>query len=324
VPSGLPHVGFPRGIGWSDASALLATSASMFLVILAQSAATSRAYAVKYKERFVENDDLLGLSAANLAAGLTSTFVVNGSPTKTEMVDEAKSRTQVAQLTTAVVVAIVLLFLTKPLQYLPNAVLSAVVFLIGLKLVDLLDMRAIWRLRRDEFWVAAVTAAVVVCVGVEQGIILAVVLSLILHVRRHYAPHDGVVTWDARGRFTLQPPRPGTLTEPGLVVYRFGVGVFYANAERLSDEVRALVDIPDPPRWFVLHADAIDDVDYTGGKTLEEVAGEVTGRGIVFAVADASPRLRRELDLFGVTERIGAGRYFDSLQAARDAFHKDL
>ena len=111
----------------------------MFLVILAQSAATSRAYAVKYQERFVENDDLVGLSAANLAAGFSGTFVVNGSPTKTEMVDEAKSHTQVAQLTTAVVVAIVLLFLTKPLQYLPNAVLAAVVFLIGLKLVEVAE-----------------------------------------------------------------------------------------------------------------------------------------------------------------------------------------
>ena len=92
-------------------------------MILAQSAATSRAYAVKYSERFDENTDLVGLGFANLAAGFSSTFVVNGSPTKTEMVDEAKSHTQVAQLTTAVVVAVVLLFLTKPLQYLPNAVL---------------------------------------------------------------------------------------------------------------------------------------------------------------------------------------------------------
>src|SRR5215471_8556637 len=88
VPSGLPHVGFPQGVGWQDASGLLATSVSLFLVILAQSAATSRAYAVKYGEQFVENDDLLGLSAANLTAGLTGTFVVNGSPTKTEMVDD--------------------------------------------------------------------------------------------------------------------------------------------------------------------------------------------------------------------------------------------
>src|SRR5262249_51458266 len=162
-------------------------------VILAQSAATSRAYAVKYRERVVENDDLLGLSAANLAAGFSGTFVVNGSPTKTEMVDEAGSHTQIAQLTTAAVVALVLLFLTKPLQYLPNAVLAAVVFLIGLKLVDLASMREIWRLRREEFAVAAATAVTVVCLGVEQGIVLAIVLSLVLHMRRHYAPHDLVL-----------------------------------------------------------------------------------------------------------------------------------
>src|SRR5438034_275504 len=170
-------IGFPKGVTWTEAVQLIAVSTSMFLVILAQSAATSRAYAVKYRERFVENDDLVGLSAANLAAGFSGTFVVNGSPTKTEMVDQAKSRTQVAQLTTAAVVAFVVLFLTKPLQYLPNAVLSAVVFLIGIKLIDITHMREILRLRKDEFWVAAVTAAVVVCIGVEQGIILAIVLS---------------------------------------------------------------------------------------------------------------------------------------------------
>ena len=98
VPSGLPSLGLPSGVGWNEVGPLLATCVSMFLVILAQSAATSRAYAVKYQERFVENNDLVGLSLANLAAGLSSTFVVNGSPTKTEMVDEAKSHTQVAQL----------------------------------------------------------------------------------------------------------------------------------------------------------------------------------------------------------------------------------
>jgi MFS superfamily sulfate permease-like transporter len=321
VPSGFPHIGLPDGIGWSDATGLLATAASMFLVILAQSAATSRAYAVKYQEKFVENDDLIGLSAANLVAGLSSTFVVNGSPTKTEMVDEAKSRSQVAQLTTAVVVALVLLFLTKPLQYLPNAVLSAVVFLIGLKLVDLANMREIWRLRRDEFWVAAVTAAVVVMMGVKQGIVLAIILSVILHVRRHYAPHNAVVAWDASGRLIMRRTTPGTVSEPGLVVYRFGVGIFYANANQLAEQALALVDVDDPPRWFVLHAIAIDDVDYSGGRTLAELADELAERKIVFAVADPSAQLRSELDRFGITARIGADHIFDSLDAARAAFH---
>jgi high affinity sulfate transporter 1 len=315
VPSGLPDIGLPSGVDWSDANGLLAVSASMFLVILAQSAATSRAYAVRYRERFVENDDLVGLGAANLVSGLSSSFVVNGSPTKTEMVDDARSRTQVAQLASAAVVVVVLLFLTEPLQYLPNAVLSAVVFVIGLKLVDIAGMREIWRLRRDEFWVAAATAAVVVGLGVEQGIVLAVALSLILHLRRHYVPSDRVVSWDADGRPRLSPPVPGTVSEPGLIIYRFAVGIFYANTERLMEEVVGLVDVPDPPRWFVLQADAIDDVDFTGGKVLAEMAEQLADRGIVFAVSGARPAVRRELERFGV-----AAQVYETLDAALAAF----
>ena len=321
VPSGLPSIGLPSGLTWHDVTGLLPVAVSMFLVILAQSAATSRAYAVKYNERFQENTDLIGLGLANITAGLSGTFAVNGSPTKTEMVDEAKSHTQVAQLTTAVVVAVVLLFLTRPLEYLPNAVLSSVVFLIGVKLIAIKGMRTIYGLTRDEFWVALLTAVVVIAVGVEQGIILAILLSLILHVQRHFTPHDAVVDWDDQGRFRLASPTPGAVTEPGLVIYRFGVGIFYANATRLSDEVMALVNVPNPPRWFVLCADAIDDIDYTGGQTLLELADHLEQRGIVFAVAEADDDIRRELDRFGLTARIGPDRYFTSLHDARDAFH---
>ncbi|BCJ46536.1 SulP family inorganic anion transporter [Actinoplanes ianthinogenes] len=322
VPSGLPHLGFPSGVTWSDVGGLLGVSVSMFVVIIAQSAATSRAYAVRYRERFSANTDLVGLSLANVAAGLSSSFVVNGSPTKTEMVDEAKSRTQVAQLTMAVTVAVVLLFLTKPLQYLPTAVLSAVVFLIGLKLIDIAGMRAIWRLRRDEFWIALVTAAVVVGVGVEQGIVLAIVLSVLLHVRRHYAPVDTVVSLNAEGRLRLVPAEPGAVTEPGLVIYRFGVGLFYANAARLMEEALALVDVDPRPRWFVLLADAVDDLDYTGGQTLAELAENLAGRNVVFGVVAVTDHLREQLDRFGVTERIGAERVFATAVEARAAFRR--
>ena len=321
VPGGLPSFGLPSGVTYQDALKLLPTAISIFLVVLAQSAATSRAYAVKYNERFVENTDLVGLGMANVAAGFTGTFVVNGSPTKTEMVDEAKSHTQVAQLTTAVVVAIVLLFLTKPLQYMPNAVLSAVVFLIGVKLIAIKGMREIYGLRRDEFWVALLTAVVVIGIGVEQGIILAIILSLIVHVRRHFTPHDAVVVWDDHGRFTLAKPTPGAVTEPGLVIYRFPVGIFYANVERLSEDVMGLVNVPDPPRWFVLFAEGIDDIDYTGAQTLLELADQLKQRGVVFAIAQARDDIRHELDRFGLTDKIGADHYYDNLQAARDAYH---
>lgn len=320
VPGGLPSIGLPSGLGWNDVVPLLGTAVSMFLVILAQSAATSRAYAVKYKDRFVENNDIVGLSLANVAAGLSSTFVVNGSPTKTEMADEAKSKTQVAMLAMAATVAIVLLFLTKPLEYMPNAVLAAVVFVIGVKLIDIPHMREIMRLRRDEFVIATVTAVVVVGIGVEQGIILAIVLSLLDHVRRHYQPHDSVITRDEQGKSVGVTAVPGARTEPGLVVYRFGVGLFYANTARFSEEALALVDVPDRPRWFVLLADAIDDVDFTGGKALVELAGELAERKVVFAIAEPQSAVLPELDRFGLTDAIGSDHVYATLDEAIAAF----
>ncbi|MBO9553347.1 SulP family inorganic anion transporter [Cellulomonas sp.] len=323
VPGGFPPLGLPSGVGWDEARALFPVCGSMLLVILAQSAATSRAYAVRYRERFDENTDLVGLGIANIAAAFSSAFVVNGSPTKTEMADAAKGRSQIAMLAMAATTAVVLLFLTEPLQYLPDAALSAVVFVIGLKLVDVRGMRAIARVRRGEFYLAAATAAVVVGVGVEQGIVVAIVLSLLMHVRRHYMPHDLVLTLDGGGRPRAVPATPGVVSAPGLVVYRFGVGLFYANASRFTEEVLGLVETAEPPRWFVLLAEAIDDVDYTGGKTLLEVADQLAGRGVVLAVAEAGDAVVRELEQFGVVAAIGRQHLYPTLDDALTAFRAD-
>jgi SulP family sulfate permease len=198
VPRGLPHLGLPA-IGWHDAAGLLGAAVSMFVVILAQSAATSRAYAVKYEEPFSEDTDLVGLGAANVAAAFSGTFVVNGSPTKTQMADSAGGRSQLAQLTTTVVVLIVLLLLTGPLAYLPDAALAAVVFLIAIELIDIKGMRRILACRRHEFAIALLTAAAVVVLGVEEGIVLAVVASVIDHLRHSYRPLNCVLVKSPAG-----------------------------------------------------------------------------------------------------------------------------
>jgi MFS superfamily sulfate permease-like transporter len=130
-----------------------------------------------------------------------------------------------------------------------------------------------------------------------------------------------VIAWDAGGHITTVPPTPGARSEPGLVVYRFGVGLFYANAGRLAEEVRGLAGDPDPPAWFVLDAEAVDDIDFSGAKTLAELAEELTARGIVFAVAGAEHRLRRELDRFGISDKVGSEHYFDTVEAARNAYN---
>ena len=321
VPGGLPSFGLPDvTISWSLIQQLLPTAFSMFIVILAQSAATSRAYAARYSETFDENVDLVGLSLANIGAGLTGTFVVNGSPTKTQMVDSAGGRSQVAMLTTSVIVIIVLLFLTVPLSYMPEAVLSSVVFLIGIELVDLLGMRKIYAARKAEFWVALITAAVVVFIGVEQGILLAMVLSLFIHVAHGYKPKNFVMTQEDGHLRTAPVTEPSEIL-PGLVYYRFTHSMYYANSERLSEEVLSLLDTePGPVVWLCIDMDAVDDVDYSAGATLLNLYDELKERGVQLLFTAVHPDVREDLERYGVVAAVGPKVFFDHASDLLDAY----
>jgi MFS superfamily sulfate permease-like transporter len=117
-------------------------------------------------------------------------------------------------------------------------------------------------------------------------------------------------------------PAPGTRTEPGLVIYRFGGGIFYANATRLSDQVLGLVEGDDPLRWLVLDAAAIDDIDFSGGKTLGELADELRQRNVVLALCEVNDKVRAQLDTFDITEKVGAEHIYDTIQDALEAFHR--
>jgi len=300
VPSGLPSFAIPA-LRRSDFYQVLTTAASCFVVIVAQSAATSRAYALRYNERSDDNGDLLGLAAANIAAGLTGTFVVNGSPTKTEIVDEAGGRSQIAHLSTAAMVLLVLLFLTKPLSFLPSAVLSAIVFVIGVKLIDLQGLNDLHRLERNEFFIALATAAIVAVVGVMPGISMAVVLSLIAHVQHSYRPRTRLLTRDAAGEWHMVPVAPGTFAAPGVIVYRFEADLYYANAGHFMDEVLGLLSATKPPvRAIVFDASGISDVDYSAAKTLLQMHRELARRGVQVTLVAASEELRKELTRYGL------------------------
>jgi SulP family sulfate permease len=327
VPGGLPKIGLPTGatLNANIIYQLLGIAFSMFVVILAQSAATSRAYAARYSESFSENVDLVGLGLANIGAGLTGTFVVNGSPTKTQMVDSAGGRSQLATLTTAVITVIVLLFLTKPLAFMPEAVLSSVVFLIGIELVDILGMRKIYAQRRDEFWVALITALVVIFVGVEQGILLAIVLSILIHTRRGYKPKNSVVNFDSIGRPHVAPVSSKNQALAGLMIHRFQHSMYYANAEHLSQEVLELVESAQPPlSWFCIDMTAVDDVDFSAAATLREIYTMLKEKGVRLVIAEATEDVRRELDLSEVTDLIGPDAYFATFYDVEEAYRAEI
>ncbi len=322
LSSGLPALGLPA-VRWSDAPQLLPTAVSLFVVILAQSAATSRAYAVRYHEHLSEDVDLVGLSLANIGAGLSGTFVVNGSPTKTQMVDRAGGRSQVAPLTTSVIVLLVLLFLTAPLASMPRAVLAAIVFLIGVELVDIAGLRTIFVQRRDEFVVAVITAAVVVVVGVEQGILLAMALSLLDHVRRGYKPTNGVLVTDARHGWRTVPVTSAAQVLPGLIVYRFAASLYYANAHRFSADIMGLVTAADPPlSWFCIDAAAIADVDFSGAATVRETAAALRERGVQLVWTEVSRDVRAEFDRYDLTDTLGTDAFYDAVTDVVTAYRR--
>jgi high affinity sulfate transporter 1 len=323
VPSGLPHLGIPE-LNIHDVMMVLPISFSCFIVILAQSAATSRAYSLRYRDNFSQNSDLVGLSLANAIAGCSSTFVVNGSPTKTAMVDTAGGRSQWAHLTTATVVLMVLLFLTRPLSFLPNAVLAAIVFLIGVKLIDLRGFAAIRRAAPGEFILALLTAGTVVIFGVEQGILLAVVLSLLMHVRHGYRPHTGVVVRDQADHWRIDDPGPGKLAEPGMVMFWFGAGLFYANVPFFGEQVRELVvRSPSPVRWLVLDARAMTELDYSAGQALKELHQDLSRMGVVLALIVVKTRHQGDLERMGLIDLIGANRFFESRYDCVEAYRAE-
>ena len=316
VPGGLPAIGLPD-VAWSEVLALLPVAASCVVMIIAQSAATSRAFAQRYHERVEEDADILGLSVANAVAAASGTFVVNGSPTQTAMADRAGARSQVAQLAFAGVVLLVLLFLTGPLQYLPRCVLAGIVFTIAVGMINIAALRDIRRQSPGEFHLAIITAAAVVAIGVEQGILLAIALSLFRHVRHSYNPHTIMLMPSPSGRWVPMPAAPGQETEPGLIVYRFNSDLFYANAGRFADEVHLLVKrAPTPVRWFIIDAGPITDIDYSAAQSVRDLLEELSSKGVGIIFARVSPYLRSDMDRYRITTAVGETRIFATLHEA--------
>jgi len=324
VEPGLPPIGLPPGISWDDVPRVLGIAFACFVLIIAQSAATSRSFAMRHGDRVDVNRDIVGLAGANVAAGLSGTFVVNGSPTKTQILDGQKGRTQLANLTMSAAVLIVVLVATAVLDDMPKAVLAAIVFLIGIDLIDLLGLRLLARRRWSEFLIAAITCVVVFTVGVEQAIILAVILSVLDLVRRQYSPRDFIIRPDGRGGVVYEKAVTGRESLPGLIIYRYDAQLFYANANRFVDDAEAIIEAaPDPVRWFVLDAGSIDDVDYSAGISLGRLLDYLTSRNVTFGLARLDESLSMTLRMYGLLDRIPADHRFSTLEEALAAFRAD-
>jgi len=316
VVGGLPRLALPL-ISWREIEPLIPVAGSCFVMIVAQSSATARFYAARHEQHLDENADLIGLSAANAAAALTGTFVVDGSPTQTAMVESSGGQGQLAQMTTAGLVALVLLFATKPLQFLPRCVLGSIVFVIAVRLVDVQSLREIHQESPGEYALALLTAAAVVLVGVEQAIVLAMVLSLLRVLQHSYHPQTGVLVASEHGWSEMRPPAAGATTQQGLVIYRFGAPLFYANANRFAEEVREIIGAtPSNVRWLIVDAEAITNIDYSASRMVRQLHAYLMNRGVELAFGRVASSLRSDLIRHRLLEVIGPRRIYDHLHDA--------
>ena len=324
VQGRMPPVRASAGPHLGDIPAVIGVALSCFVLIIAQSAATSRSFAMKHSERVDMNRDIVGLAGANIAAGLTGTFVVNGSPTKTEILDEQRGRSQMANMTMSLVVIVVVLFLTGLLTNMPMAVLAAIVFMIGLGLVDIKGLRRIRRARVSEFVIALVTAIVVFALGVEEGIILAIVLSILELIRRAYTPSDFLVGVDKGGRAHLHGRRAGT-AEPARAAR---VPLRLAALLREREPVRrphpgTHPAAPSQVRWLVLDCSSIGDIDYSASLNLAGLIEALHAEKRVFALADVDPRLMEVLTKLETLEHFDNAHIYPTVQEAVAAFRAD-
>jgi sulfate permease, SulP family len=317
VPSGLPSLTVPDVSG-SHVATLVEAALAIFLVGFSDSILTSRSFAARHHEVVDADQELLAFGFANVVAGFTQGIPVGTSGSRTAVNDDMGATSQVSGLAAAATIAVILLFLTAPIQYLPSAVLGAVIVFAAAKLIDTAQWRSLAHSSRSEVIIATVTALFVITIGVLQAIIVAVVLSIADVVRRAARPADAVLGWSSDShRYVDVTDHVDAEVTPGIVVYRIQDRMFFANAHFFKRRLWAAVDgAPKPVGHVVLDASAISDIDASAEVALREVLDGLHERSIELRVARATDELEDRFDGVGLTEQIGRDHFHGTVTAA--------
>ncbi len=298
LPAGLPPISLP-GISAADAVALLPASAAIALIAAADTIVSSRAFAQRNHYEVGANRDLVGLGAANLASGISGGITTSASAARTAVVEMAGGRSQIAGVTAAMLMAAVLLFLTRPLERVPTAALAAVVIAAVLRLIEIGSLRGLWRIRRTEFAIAIATTVGAVAVGLLEGIVLGVALSVVDHLVRvallRPAGRQPRIGGTGNGRSTID-----AATSRHEILYQFEGALYFANAHRFKAGVRRCVKEQPLAKRLLVDASCITDIDTTGRQMLAELADDLAGGGITLEIIGPPPQMRAALDGTGL------------------------
>ncbi|RPI47484.1 MAG: sulfate permease, partial [Betaproteobacteria bacterium] len=321
LPQGLPTPALPL-IGFDDLVPVLTGGIAVALVSFADTSVLSRTYAARLGAPVDPNQEMVGLGAANLAAGLFQGFPISSSSSRTPVAEAAGARTQLTAVVGAIAIALLLVFAPDLLQHLPHTALAAVVIASAIGLIEVTDLRRIYRIQRWEFWLSMVCFAGVAVFGAIEGIAIAVVVAVIEFLWDGWRPHsavlgrvDGVKGYHDITRY------PQARLIPGLVLFRWDAPLFFANAELFHERVlKAVADAPGPVRWVVVAAEPVTSVDVTAADIVSELDDALAAEGIELCFAEMKDPVKDKLKRFGLMTRFGRRPFFATVGEAVSAY----
>jgi sulfate permease, SulP family len=324
IHGGLPAFGVPSA-SWADTRRLIAPALTIGFVCVAQTAATLRASSAGDQGTDPVTDDfnrdLVALGAGSVVSGLSGSFAVNSSPPRTAVVTAAGARSQLTSVVAALVGLAVVLLATGLFKDLPQATLGAILLFVATRLFRVRELRSILQFDRLEFGLAVVTGLAVSFFGIEQGVLVAILLSLADRTRRAARPRD-VLLGRVPGTPHWIPLDVGHPTEqvPGVIAYLLYAPIWYGNADHVRARIREILDAAtEPVHAFVLDADAVADIDYTGARMLGELTAELRQRGVQIGVARCSHLVHHDLKHSGIMTTIGPDHLYLTVESAVEA-----
>jgi MFS superfamily sulfate permease-like transporter len=323
LPQGFPPLTLP-GVGWSDLAPLAGGAVAIALVALADTMSTASAFAERSGQEVRGNQEMIGIGAANLAAGLFQGFPVSTSGSRTAVAERAGARTQLTGVTGAALIIVMIVFLPGLFRDLPQAALAAVVITAALSLADIGSVVRLWRQRRTECTLSLVAFAGVALLGVLPGIGIAVALSILNVFRHEWRPYSTTLGL-AEGVPGFHDVRsyPAARRLPGVVIFRFDAPLLFANAKTFRDEVIGLARSVPSPGWVLVAAEPITDVDTTAAEMLFDLDRLLDERGQTLVFAELKDRVRAKLEHYGLTREIEPRQFFPTLEAAVDVWRAE-
>jgi SulP family sulfate permease len=323
LPSGLPSLTIPN-IPLADYLRLLPGAMAVVGITLCEALLLVRSTSRKNNTKADGNQVLFAYGMTSIASGFTGSLISGPSASRTAAMGAAGSRTQLSSLVAAAVVALVMVFFTDQLAYLPTAALAGVVASAVLNLIEVGELRELWQMRRSEFWIAAVCLLSVLVFGPLQAVIIAFLLATIDLLRRASRPGTWVLREAPDGSHFVPEDADHAPDTSGLIIYRFGAPLYFANAGLFEEEVEKMVtQAASPVKWFVLDAEAMVDIDTTGEETLHQVLTMLKKRGVTFGLSRANQTTSDLLARYHLLDMIGKDRVYPTNRHAIAAFRQE-